>query len=202
MLAIDRVVFAGQPVAAVAADDLGIADEALDLIEVEYEVLPVSADPLKSMLPDAPRVADQGTYSGTPLVAAAAVAQLEILKTGEVQRELNRLGDRLRGGLNQALKTRGIPGCVYGASSIFRIFVGATAQLQVSTANADVVPGGDDEAFAKGLFAATHVTVLPGQYLARDAHGTNPGRGYVRMALVPDLSDCVEAAQRIVAFCG
>jgi len=64
------------------------------------------------------------------------------------------------------------------------------------------VPGGDDEAFAKGLFAATHVTVLPGQYLARDAHGTNPGRGYVRMALVPELSDCVEAAQRIVAFCG
>ena len=54
MLAIDRVVFAGQPVAAVAADDLAIADEALDLIEVEYEPLPVAADPLKSMLADAP----------------------------------------------------------------------------------------------------------------------------------------------------
>ena len=63
------------------------------------------------------------------------------------------------------------------------------------------VPGGDDEAFARDLFAATNVTVLPGQYLARDAHGTNPGRGYVRMALVPGLSDCVEAARRIVAFC-
>jgi N-succinyldiaminopimelate aminotransferase len=63
------------------------------------------------------------------------------------------------------------------------------------------VPGGDDETFAKELFAATHVTVLPGRYLARDAHGTNPGRGYVRLALVPDLSDCIEAAQRIVGFC-
>jgi N-succinyldiaminopimelate aminotransferase len=63
------------------------------------------------------------------------------------------------------------------------------------------VPAGDDEAFARDLFAATHVTVLPGQYLARDAHGTNPGRGYVRMALVPALSDCIEAARRIVAFC-
>ena len=62
------------------------------------------------------------------------------------------------------------------------------------------VPGGDDEAFARALFAETHVTVLPGQYLARDAHGTNPGRGYVRMALVPALADCVEAAERIVAF--
>jgi glutamate-1-semialdehyde 2,1-aminomutase len=73
-------------------------------------------------------VADQGTYSATPLVAAAGVAALEILKTGEVQRELNRLGDRLRAGLGQVLKTRSIPGCVYGASSIFRIFVGADAQ--------------------------------------------------------------------------
>lgn len=63
------------------------------------------------------------------------------------------------------------------------------------------VPGGDDEAFTKELFAKTHVTVLPGQYLARDAHGINPGRGYVRMALVPDLADCIEAARRIVAFC-
>ena len=65
ILAIDRVVFAGQPVAAVAADDLAIADEALDLIEVEYEVLPVAVDPLKSMQPDAPRVADVGTEADT-----------------------------------------------------------------------------------------------------------------------------------------
>jgi N-succinyldiaminopimelate aminotransferase len=63
------------------------------------------------------------------------------------------------------------------------------------------VPDGDDEAFTRELFAATNVTVLPGQYLARDAHGTNPGRGYVRMALVPELADCIEAARRIVAFC-
>lgn len=63
------------------------------------------------------------------------------------------------------------------------------------------VPGGDDEAFARALFAATHVTVVPGRYLARDAHGVNPGRGYVRMALVPGVADCVEAARRIAAFC-
>jgi glutamate-1-semialdehyde 2,1-aminomutase len=73
------------------------------------------------------RVADQGTYSATPLVAAAAVAALEILRTGEVQRELNRLGDRLRTGMNQVIKTRGLKGCVYGFSSIFRIFLGADA---------------------------------------------------------------------------
>lgn len=69
------------------------------------------------------------------------------------------------------------------------------------------VPGpggslGDDERFARELVAATNVTVLPGQYLAREAHGENPGRGRVRIALVPPLDDCVEAARRIAAFCG
>jgi N-succinyldiaminopimelate aminotransferase len=63
------------------------------------------------------------------------------------------------------------------------------------------VPGEDDERFAKELYAATHVTVLPGTYLAREAHGINPGRGYVRMALVADLAECVEGARRVVEFC-
>jgi len=63
------------------------------------------------------------------------------------------------------------------------------------------VPGGDDEAFARELYRTTHVTVLPGRYLAREAHGENPGSGYVRIALVPPITDCVEAARRIVEFC-
>ena len=63
------------------------------------------------------------------------------------------------------------------------------------------VPGGDDPAFARDLFAATHVSVLPGRYLAREAHGVNPGSGYVRIALVPGIDDCVEGARRIVEFC-
>ena len=63
------------------------------------------------------------------------------------------------------------------------------------------VPGGDDAVFARDLFAATHVSVLPGRYLARDAHRVNPGSGYVRIALVPGIDDCLEAARRIVEFC-
>jgi CO/xanthine dehydrogenase Mo-binding subunit len=65
VLAIDRVVFVGQPVAAVAADDVAIADEALDLIEVEYQALPAAVDPLESMKPGAPSVADAGTEADT-----------------------------------------------------------------------------------------------------------------------------------------
>src|SRR4029453_10250436 len=65
VLAIDRVVFAGQPVAAVAADEPAVAEEALDLIDVQYEVLPVSADPLEAMKPGAPPVAELGTEADT-----------------------------------------------------------------------------------------------------------------------------------------
>ncbi len=64
------------------------------------------------------------------------------------------------------------------------------------------VPGGDDAAFARGLYETQHVTVLPGSYLARDAAGANPGRGFVRIALVDNLDACVEAALRIVRFVG
>ncbi|MCP5328841.1 MAG: succinyldiaminopimelate transaminase [Sinobacteraceae bacterium] len=60
--------------------------------------------------------------------------------------------------------------------------------------------GGDDERFARELFAAQNVTVLPGSYLARDSAGGNPGRGRVRITLVADLDACVEAARRIRAF--
>jgi CO/xanthine dehydrogenase Mo-binding subunit len=75
VLAIDRVVFAGQPVAAVAADEVAIAEEALDLIEVEYEVLPAAVDPLRAMLPGAPPVADVGTEADTSeALAHSAVA--------------------------------------------------------------------------------------------------------------------------------
>ncbi len=68
------------------------------------------------------------------------------------------------------------------------------------------VPGGDDVAFARDLLAQYNVTVLPGSYLARtsngigQAQGFNPGAGRIRMALVAETAECLEAAQRIVAF--
>ncbi|MCA6216253.1 succinyldiaminopimelate transaminase [Ideonella sp. B7] len=62
------------------------------------------------------------------------------------------------------------------------------------------VPGGDDIAYSLGLLAQYNVAVLPGSLLAREAHGVNPGAGRIRMALVAELDECVEAAERIVAY--
>ena len=61
------------------------------------------------------------------------------------------------------------------------------------------VQGSDDD-FARALYAAYNVTVLPGSYLTRSAQGHNPGAGYVRMALVAQTAECLEAAHRIAAF--
>ena len=62
------------------------------------------------------------------------------------------------------------------------------------------VPGGNDEAFAKDLLTQYNVTVLPGSYLAREVDGKNPGKGRIRMALVAETKECLEAAHRIKEF--
>ena len=58
----------------------------------------------------------------------------------------------------------------------------------------------DDETFARELYAQKNVTVLPGSYLSRSAHASNPGSNHVRIALVAPLDECIDAATRIVEF--
>jgi N-succinyldiaminopimelate aminotransferase len=57
-----------------------------------------------------------------------------------------------------------------------------------------------DTEYARRLYQEYNVTVLPGSYLGRNAHGINPGENRIRMALVAEVEECMEAAQRIVAF--
>ncbi|MDR3393081.1 MAG: succinyldiaminopimelate transaminase [Sulfuriferula sp.] len=59
------------------------------------------------------------------------------------------------------------------------------------------VPDGDDTRFTQQLYQDYHVTVLPGSYLARDFDGNNPGAGFIRIALVAPLAECIAAATRI-----
>jgi len=62
------------------------------------------------------------------------------------------------------------------------------------------IPDGDDLRFTQELYRATGVQVLPGRFFARDTVHGNPGKGYVRIALVDEVEKCVEAAQRMVAW--
>ena len=57
-----------------------------------------------------------------------------------------------------------------------------------------------DAEFARELYRQYHVSVLPGSYLARESDGTNPGRNYIRVALVAQFDDCIEGVRRIAEF--
>jgi N-succinyldiaminopimelate aminotransferase len=57
-----------------------------------------------------------------------------------------------------------------------------------------------DTDFAQQLFAQQNVTLLPGQYLSRQTATGNPGENRVRLALVAETGECIEAALRIKQF--
>jgi len=69
-MAVEKAVYAGQPVAAVAAESRGLAEDALDLISVDYEELPAVVDPEEAMKPGAPRIfkdVENNTFSSLNL---------------------------------------------------------------------------------------------------------------------------------------
>ncbi len=67
----------------------------------------------------------------------------------------------------------------------------------------DVSAQGGDEAVALRLWREAGLWVVPGRYLARDQDdGSNPGRGYIRVAMVQDQETTAEALHRLVAVLG
>src|SRR5882724_11952407 len=58
----------------------------------------------------------------------------------------------------------------------------------------------DEVEYARRLYAECNITVLPGSFLARESGGSNPGRGYVRLALVAEPAEVAQAAARIEQF--
>jgi len=58
----------------------------------------------------------------------------------------------------------------------------------------------NDTELAVRLYRDLNITVLPGSYLAREAHGINPGQNFIRMALVAPYNECIEAANRMAEY--
>ncbi len=84
VLATDRVRFQGQEVAFVIADDHYSARDALELIDVSYDPLPVVVDPRAALLPGAPLVRDEGNRvfdweAGDAAATAAAFARADVV---------------------------------------------------------------------------------------------------------------------------
>ena len=70
-----------------------------------------------------------GTFNANPLSAAAGAAMLNIVKTGEPHRVANRLAERLRDGMNEAIERHKARGFVYGDTSLFHIYFGSEAEV-------------------------------------------------------------------------
>lgn len=79
-------------------------------------------EPLAFGSPD--KVGHPGTFNANPLSAAAGVAALGLAATGQHQARADALAARLRRGMNGALTSAGVGGCVYGQSSEFKVVIG------------------------------------------------------------------------------
>lgn len=99
ILASDKVLYAGQAVAAVAAVDLQIAEEALNAIEVEYEVLPPVLTAPEAMKKDAPVLLDDlRTESlGSPEEGASNIASYARHELGDIDKGFSEADEIVEG---------------------------------------------------------------------------------------------------------
>jgi len=58
----------------------------------------------------------------------------------------------------------------------------------------------DDQTFTHDLYKEMNLHVVPGSFLAREANGINPGKNRIRLALVGNIEDCIDAAHRLCSF--
>lgn len=59
----------------------------------------------------------------------------------------------------------------------------------------------DDEQLTIAALRDENLRVVPGRYLARAAGGLSPGIGRLRLSLVAETADCIDAATRLVRIC-
>ncbi|MGE3539021.1 MAG: aspartate aminotransferase family protein [Candidatus Tectimicrobiota bacterium] len=132
-----------------------------------------------------------GTYNANPLSAAAGIAALKLIATGEPTKRAQEMTDMLITGINRVLEQQGIPGCAYGRASIFKTFIGKPAPRLTR--------------FDFSQVQADTATLLQGTPLARDLrkgmllNGVDLMRvaGFVSAAHTPDMIEAtVQAFER------
>lgn len=158
-IAIERVRFAGEAVAAVAAVDRYVAEDACQRIEVDYEPLPVLVDAFQAMEPDAPRLHDT--------LASNVVFQRRLV-FGDVEADFERADRVIRRRLRwhrmsaQPIETAGavahyVPSdgemTVWSNTNMFNFIPWAYARmLRVPTHRLRIVP-----CLAGGSFGSKHI---------------------------------------------
>ena len=69
-----------------------------------------------------PAVAHKGTFNASPIVSAAAIAALKVIRTGEPHRQANRIAQAMRTGMQKLLDDMQVDALVYGEASTFHVY--------------------------------------------------------------------------------
>jgi glutamate-1-semialdehyde 2,1-aminomutase len=75
------------------------------------------------------RISHPGTFNANPISAAAGVAALKVIETGEPQSHASEMGGLIRKRMNEVIRQRGVSGCVYGDLSMFHIYLGPCERM-------------------------------------------------------------------------
>jgi glutamate-1-semialdehyde 2,1-aminomutase len=97
------------------------------------------------------RVSHGGTFNANPYCAATGNATLQIVASGEMQKQADLMAERLRQGLRKAVDRHGIPACVYGESSTFHVYFGARSIAGLDANTLKNVPGPVQNGFRQAL---------------------------------------------------
>ena len=73
------------------------------------------------------RVSHGGTFNANPYAAATGNAALRLVATGELQDQADRMAAKLRGGLQEIMDRHEIEAAIYGDSSTFHVYFGASS---------------------------------------------------------------------------
>jgi glutamate-1-semialdehyde 2,1-aminomutase len=134
-----------------------------------------------------PKVRHQGTYNANPLSASAGIACLTLVADPAVQRKATEAASHIRAGMNAALHQAGVPGCVYGEASMFRIVLGGEdvppaadlrAPLPGSTIQREGMPGNVAQAVILSMLMEG-VALFSGRGITSIAHGPDEVRTIV-----------------------
>ena len=98
-------------------------------------------DPAEATNGMSPGVVHKGTFNGNPLVAAAGVAALRAVRTGEPTAAAEAMADRLRHGLRRIIQEHQVAGTAYGDSSTFHVFFGENGRGNVDGLDAAQIRG-------------------------------------------------------------
>ena len=88
-----------------------------------------------------PGAIHRGTFNANPLAAAAGIAALKVVTTGEPQRHANALAARLRQQMQEVLNRHGVAGVVYGDASTFHIYFGRAGNGSIDGLSAGELKG-------------------------------------------------------------